>query len=210
MSTNVTHASAKIVTASTVLWSTGENFNGFLLLLTAPANNANSLYLRGERRLRVPVDLKVPVIDGVLCDDSRPWLTTELDPPGAKFCDIWYANDQVKIATGASLFTITADPHTITPPTLTTPAAVLTNPDPDVPLSDTSVLAAALSPTIEQASGTGGSVTIVSTPAQIWGVYFNGMLLQEGAANDYTISGTTITFVSLTVAADDIIMAVYV
>jgi len=52
---------------------------------------------------------------------------------------------------------------------------------------------------------TGLTVTLASTPTFIYGVYKNGQYLTEGVADDYTISGTTITF-NVALAADKIVV----
>lgn len=59
-----------------------------------------------------------------------------------------------------------------------------------------------------------GETGTTLTAAEISGktlvkVYKNGMLLQSGSGNDYTISGTVITFASALVATDKITTEVY-
>lgn len=51
-------------------------------------------------------------------------------------------------------------------------------------------------PTKEQFLGltTGTTVTLGATPSYVHAVYRNGLYQMEGASNDYTISGTTVTF----------------
>ena len=56
----------------------------------------------------------------------------------------------------------------------------------------------------------GSSITIADTSAaQLVKVYRNGILLQEGNANDYTISGTTLTLATALIATDKITTEVF-
>lgn len=202
---------AKFVTAADVAWSTGDLFNGFILILVALPGSRTAAYLHDSQRQRVPLDIKIPVLKGVVSDKVKVWQTTELEPPNMQYCHLWYDDTLLQIGVGAALFTVTSDEHTLTPPTLTSPTAATVTPDPTVPLTDTSVIGSiGRDIVVEQTTGTGASVTITQTPFQILGIYFNGQLYKEGASDDYTISGKTISFVSpLTVAADDVVMAVY-
>ena len=66
-------------------------------------------------------------------------------------------------------------------------------------------------PTLTWYTGnTGTTITIADTSAaQLVKVYRNGILLQEGAANDYTISGTTLTLTTDLIATDKITTEVF-
>ncbi len=206
-----TRNTAKIVTAADVAWTTGDLFNGFLLLLIALPASRGSAYLKDSQRQRVPLDIKIPVLEGVVQDKVKIWQTTELEPPNMQYCALWYDDTLLQIAVGPSLFTVTTEEHTVTPPTLTSPTVAIACPTPGAPLTDSSVIGLTdRTIIIEQTTGTGASVTITQTPFQIQGIYFNGMLLKEGGGDDYTVSGLTISFISpLTVASDDVVMAVY-
>lgn len=61
----------------------------------------------------------------------------------------------------------------------------------------------------ETPSGSGTTFTLAHTPTSgTLKLYKNGARLQEGASNDYTLSGATIT-TNLTVASDDVLLADY-
>ena len=69
----------------------------------------------------------------------------------------------------------------------------------------------ASAPVITWHTGTSGTTL---TASEIEGktlikVYKNGMLLQEGSGNDYSISGTVITFETALLATDKITTEVY-
>lgn len=202
---------ATIVTASDVVWSSGDKFNGFLLMLLAPPVGRTSVYLKDSQRLRVPLDVKIPIREGVVASKQKVWQTGDLEPPNCQYCDLWYDDTLVQVVAGASLFTITSSEHTITPPTLTVPAAASTKPDPSIPLTDDAVLGVDLNLAaqlnVETASGSGSSVTITSTPQKIIGLYWNGQRLVQGV--DYTVTASTINFTSISVGANEVLV-VYV
>ena len=51
-------------------------------------------------------------------------------------------------------------------------------------------------------NGTNKVFTLSNTPVKIVSVYLNGLLQEAGAANDYTISGSTLTMVTAPYATD--------
>jgi hypothetical protein len=103
------------------------------------------------------------------------------------------------------LFQITADEHTITPPTLTTTTAPVSAPDP-TPVA-AGLLSAAVPVWEKAASNTGSTITLANLPVSILGVFYNDNVLIP--TTDYTVSGKVITLVSLTVGVSDVPQILY-
>jgi len=131
---------AKIVTAADVEWSNGSKFDGFILLNVARPSGYNEISLNQRRpRVVLPHWIRIPVENGAVHGDTKVLFTAEIEPPNTRYISFWYDLNNARIAGPSALFTITADPHTITPPTLTAPTAPTTGDDPDSESSDSLV-----------------------------------------------------------------------
>lgn len=200
-------AHSLVQTASTVQWSDGANFQGYVLFLLAlPTFDGSAYtkaYLKGDnqQQVRIPIRLKWPIVDGALNSDLRIWRNASIAPPNSKWYDVWYDETRNQVATGSGLITISADPYTLTVPTLTATVATATTPTPEDQAIPSTTLLTNIAPTVLAASGTGSSVTITSNPVVLLGVFFNGQKLRSGT--DFNIVGTTITFTSIVVGSSD-------
>lgn len=191
-----------VTTAANVTWQGGTLFNGWLLLIASPPNISgtkfNSISLRDSSpKLKIPTRARIPIREGVLDQNCKIFQTSSLVPTNVVYSAWWYDDNGVLIATGASLFTITADPYTIAVPTLADPTTEIVNPTPEsVPatLINTLVYNA---PTEEDVAGTkNGSNTSfsISKTGTIFFLVWNGQVLTSGV--DYTNVGTAITMIS--------------
>lgn len=127
---------AKIVTAAEIQWSDGKPFDGYLWLGLRLPNNYNEPRLWAANVLqKLPQFTKIPIVEGVLDTDSAVFFNEDLDPPNTTYFAYWFDQHDRLIAptSGTAVgFSITADPHTITPPTLTVPSyAGATDPTPE-------------------------------------------------------------------------------
>jgi hypothetical protein len=186
---------AKITTAATVKWSDTQLFDGFLLLGLATPTGHDKLSIDG---LRVPLWTRLPIVDGVVDEQSRVWFTNEIEPPGSRYSDFWYAANKQLIASGGTVFSINADPYTITVPSLPVPTAATAPPTPEVPPSVvTQTILTFTLPTIETPIGTINGVnatfTLTKAPQRLI-VYKNGVTLKSTVG--YTLAGLTITFLA--------------
>ena len=203
---------SQIVTSSTVQWSDGANFHGYVLFLLAlpifDGSAYTKAYLKGDQQqqTRIPIRAKFPVSDGVLNQDLRLWRNGSITPPNSKWIDYWYDETRNQVAVGSSLITISTDPYTLTVPTLTVPSATGTTPTPEDQAIPSSQQITSVAPTVMAGSGTGSSVTIATSPVVLLGVFFNGQKLRSGT--DFSIVGTTVTFTSIVVGSDDYVEVV--
>jgi len=196
---------AKIVTAADVEWSNGSKFDGFILLNVARPSGYNEISLNQRRpRVVLPHWIRIPVENGAVHGDTKVLFTAEIEPPNTRYISFWYDLNNARIAGPSALFTITADPHTITPPTLTAPTAPTTGDDPDSESSDSLVTGSLFvdneTPvgTINSTTGTDGNgvFTLAYTPdpASSLVLYRNGVTQRAGT--DFTLAGSTITYAS--------------
>lgn len=199
-------AKAQLKTTGDALiqWSSGANFNGYVLCIMAPpalgAGNYPQVSLSGEYpKVRVPTRIAVPIKDGVYNSESRLRRTDFLEPPNVKYCSFFFDINDAQIATGTSLFTAVADEKILDPPALTVPAAAVACVQPEDGESGQVINLLGV-PTREDVAGTkNGSntaFTVSSDPGSLGLVilYLNGTLLDEGLA--YTRLGTAVTMIS--------------
>jgi len=184
---------AKIVPSTgTVKWSNASAFDGHLLLGLAPPEGVSRLFLNGEFPPReLPQWVRIPIEKGVIHDISKVLFNSEIEPPNSKYCAFWYDLGHLLLSGPSSLFTIEADPYTITVPTLTIPAASVSPPVPgSVPVPPVVVY-----PVIETPegvkNGTNPTFFLSRVPTYLASVWLNGMVLEEGVG--FTRSGKTIT-----------------
>ena len=81
-------SSAVIQTVSTIQWSGGEDFDGFLLLIAALPDLGSGSYpqaaLAGQpEKVRIPTHYKIPIQAGVLDDDAKVLYNAKIAPPSS-------------------------------------------------------------------------------------------------------------------------------
>ncbi len=124
---------AKIVTASEIQWADGTPFQGHLLLVMGMPSRSGTayteVYLQGTdiQKWRVPLRVKIPIVDGSLSASVRVWQNADLVPSETDYSAYWYDDAGMLVASDdPSQFSIISTEHTITVPTLsnnTAPAA---------------------------------------------------------------------------------------
>ena len=121
---------------TTVKWSNTKNFNGWLALGLAVPTLASIPYPTistdaASPQIRLPIWITVPIVDGVMNQNTSVYLTTSIEPPSCQYVAYWYDINFALISGPSALFTVTSSPYTITVPTLTIPVAAVTGPTPD-------------------------------------------------------------------------------
>jgi hypothetical protein len=194
---------ATVTTASPIAWTGGELFDGTALcILSLPVLGAGQYpqaALKGENpKIRVPTHFPIRIKGGAYSAITKLWKTTSIAPPGAKYCAFFYDVNDVLVANGDSLFSVTADEHTLDPPTLTAPTAagacILPESGTSGQVENTISTSA---PTLEDVTGTKNGVNTaftISTAGSVVLLYWNGQFLDEGV--EYTRVGTAITMIS--------------
>lgn len=194
---------ATVISASEIQWSDGSAFDGTALcILSLPVLGAGQYpqaALAGENpKVRVPVHFPVKIKGGAYSAITKLWKTTSISPPGGKYCAFFFDVNDVLIANGPSLFAVTADEHTLTPPTLTAPTAAAACILPEAGTSgEVTNTISTTAPTLEDVAGTkNGSNTAftITTSGAVVLLYWNGQFLDEGV--EYTRSGTAITMIA--------------
>jgi len=119
-----------------VLWSNSKHFNGWLLLGIAVPTLSSIPYPTlsldaSSPQLRIPQWIPIPITDGVVNQNTFIYFTNAIEPPNVQYVAYWYDINFALISGPSSLFTVTANPYTITVPTLTVPVAAVAGPTPD-------------------------------------------------------------------------------
>lgn len=198
---------------SPALWSTGEPFNGSVLLFYVfpelGAGNYQAGIISGaDVDLEAPKVIELPIRAGVLKPASPKAFRTDLGiiPPGAKVFDFWIDQSGALIATGSGLLDINSSAKSLTVPVLTTPTSETSLPQ----LGGTNrgevqnlISASTTQLTRDTLSGTGTAFTL-SRNATLEVLYLNGLVLQN--PTDYSRSGTSITL-TFTKEASDVLEA---
>ena len=127
---------SKFNPSTTVQWSDGTNFDGWILVGVVPPtfSGTDSAYVSfsdGKPVVRLPVFAFVPITDGKFHTSSSVIFTSDLQPPNTKYVVWYYDSIRRQIAGPSSAVTVTADPFTPPSLTLTAPTAGSTNPTPD-------------------------------------------------------------------------------
>ena len=194
-----TRNKAQIITAADVQWSDAQKFDGLLLLGIALPTNYSEVYVEdSERRYRVPLWSPIPIRNGIVNTAARVWFTSALTPPNCKYSAYWYdQNHRLLVSADPALFTVDADPHTITPPTLTVPTAATGSPTPEATPAGPGqlIIGPGTIPTEETPGGaidgSNPNFTLSKTPLFLI-LKKNGIVLTESIG--YTKSGATIAF----------------
>jgi len=188
---------AQLTYGSTIEWSGGTPFSGYVLLLMAmPGATAyGNIFLRDcQPKTEVPRRVKIPIREGVYDTSAKIWRTDSLVPSTVKYCTFFYDDADRLIAAGPGLQTVTVDPFTLTPPVLTDPTAAVACPTPEAVPDPATVIVYSAAPTREDVAGTKDGVNddfTVSTAGSLVVIIWNGTILDKDVG--YTQSGTAIT-----------------
>lgn len=129
---------ATLSQSTTITWSNGDLFNGFLLLGLVLPNSGSTwveVDLGGQSPAeRIPLFTRVPVVDGKFDNSVGVLYNSSISPPNTKYAAWYYDASSYpprQIAGPSALFTVSS--ATLTPPalTLTAPTAGTTPPTPD-------------------------------------------------------------------------------
>ena len=122
----------------TVLWSSGETFDGFILVGLALPTGSGGAYTTvalddASPPVRLPQWTYISITAGVINPYTKLYWSADIEPPNTKYAAYFYDATRTRIApTGAAtLFQITQDPYVITVPTLTAPTATSIAPQPE-------------------------------------------------------------------------------
>lgn len=190
---------ATLTSTTTIKWSGGRNFDGYVLLLMSLPTSGGAAWtqvalINQYQKLRIPTRIKVPIRDGVYATDTQIWRTDSIVPPNVQYTAFWYDSTDRLIASGGTLFTVAVSSYVLDPPALTDPTLSVSIPVPeDVPSTNITTTFFQL-PTVEDVGGTKNGVNTAFTISKagttvvlIW----NGLVLESGI--QYTISGANIT-----------------
>lgn len=199
---------AQLTSAGNIVWSGGDLFNGYVLLIAAPPSSGGSSWTRvalknSRPALCVPLRYRVPIREGQYVPDAQIWRTDALVPPNVRYCAFFYDSTDRLIAVSAALFAVTADMYTLAPPVLADPAVEVIPPTPEtVPSAPVVVYN---TPGREDLVGAKNSVNqtfSISRAAAVVLVMWNGQVLDEGVG--YTRVGTVITMAVPPAAGDSL------
>lgn len=186
---------SKAKLSGSVIWSSGENFDGYaLILLALPGTHAAVSMDSTAPRCRIPTNTVVPITDGAYNQHVELFYNSDIEPPNTQYAAYFYDLNWVRIAPSgtADLFTISTNPHTLTAPTLTAPTAATSAP---LPGSVSGTTATYLYVSKEVPSGTMNGVnttfTLSTSSYRTVDLRWNGVSLLQGTA--YTLLGATIT-----------------
>jgi peptidoglycan hydrolase-like protein with peptidoglycan-binding domain len=191
---------AQLTSASNIVWSGGDLFNGYVLLIAAlPSSGGGSwsrVALRNTRpALCVPLRYRVPIREGQYVPDAQIWRTDALVPPNVRYSAFFYDSTDRLIAIGADLFAVAADLYTLAPPVLNDPLTAVVSPTPET-VPSVPVVVYPNAPGREDVAGTKNGLNTtfaVSRNAAVVFIIWNGQVLDEGVG--YTRVGTAIEMV---------------
>ena len=124
---------AKLNPSTTVMWSNGALFNGFIRFgLVAPTIGGNDVSQLAENAAfegeRVPVNTIIPIIAGKFDTDLGLFYNEDLNPPNSQYV-IWYYDLSGNLIAGPStLFSVNQTSPALPALTLTVPVAGSTIP----------------------------------------------------------------------------------
>jgi hypothetical protein len=133
---------AKLSSATQVLWDSGEPFDGFVAIYIALPGDHTLAALDNSYANLIPLRTVIPIVEGVYNQNCSLYFNADIEPPNTQYVAYWYDATKKRIAPSGdgTLFTVTADPHVLTPPTLTVPPTATTVPAPqEVPVVTASV-----------------------------------------------------------------------
>src|SRR5581483_8580407 len=109
---------SSLTSASTIAWQSGTPFNGWVLLIAVLPNISGAVYnkigLRDSApKMMIPTRIRVAIREGVLDSSAKVSQTSSLVPTNVVYSAWFYDDTNTLIATGSALFTLTADPFTL-------------------------------------------------------------------------------------------------
>ncbi|MEN6536829.1 MAG: hypothetical protein ABFD89_24450 [Bryobacteraceae bacterium] len=127
------------LTSSRISWSSGEYFDGHLVLGLAcpvPTSGAISYVLsdNASPSARIPTWIRIPVVEGELSTEARVLNNADLEPPNSRYAAFWYDLAGRRVAGPSALFEVSGDSYAIDAivPTLTSPVVSTSAPVPEV------------------------------------------------------------------------------
>lgn len=186
-------SSATVQTATAVAWSTGDLFDGYLVVKLVPPDGKTFVVWENSGE-RTTTRFVFPIVDGVISDVPKLPYTNSFTPPNAVYRAFWVDKALNQVASGAGLFSVIASPYTITPETLTAPDAETVPPSLDVLPTDPGVGSGITAETIEGTKDGANTTFTISRNATIVMVFLNQGFMTEGVG--YTRAGATITAVA--------------
>jgi hypothetical protein len=201
----------QLVSSSTITWSDGTPFNGYAILIMALPTQGGQQWTQVALRdckpkRKCPQRVKVPIREGVYDPVTMLWSTDSLVPENVVYSAWYYDDTDQLIAIGSQLFSIVAGggagsspiPYTLNPPTLPTPTAAISSPQPGSAPSTQVNTVVYGAPIRENVSGTKNGVntafTIGSAVYQVVMILWNQTVLTAGV--QYTLSGANLTMIA--------------
>lgn len=110
--------SAKVLSTFTQLWSSGANFDGYMLIgVVVPSGKPRCELGQYSGVVDVPIFTLIPITNGVFDQSTELIYTSDLTPPGAQYV-AWLCDKTFQqIGTVSNAFTVTSTPWM--PPTIT-------------------------------------------------------------------------------------------
>lgn len=202
---------SQLTTGSTIAWSSGASFNGYALLVAAlPALGSGSYPQASAASVwpkhRIPTHVQVPIEAGVYDADAKVMKTSAIEPPGVKYTAYFFDINDVLVATGDELFVVTADTHTLNPPTLTAPTAASVSVAPESGTTGQVQNFITTAPTLVDLTGTKDGVnkafTVPGGTINAMQLFWNGQYLEDGVG--YTRAGNSVTLTDAPGAGDSL------
>ena len=188
-------SSATVTTASNVAWSTGDLFDGYLVIKLVPPDGKTHVVWEDSGD-KTTTRFVFPIVDGVISDVPKLPYTDSFTPPNAVYRAFWVDKALNLVASGTGLFSVSATPYTITPETLTAAQAQTVAPAIDYQPSD-SIMSGFTEETITGTKDGANTTFTISRNATIVMVYLGkGALVRLEEGVGYTRAGTTITAVA--------------
>lgn len=131
---NLPRAAQLSTIPATVVWQSGQNFNGYVWIgLQLPNGYSQPTLVNSYIIQQLPRYTKVPIVNGVIDTTTGIFWNSDVDPPGTNYEAYFMDNNNVIIAPvsgSATPFSIGASVATLTVPTLTMPVYSQTQPVP--------------------------------------------------------------------------------
>ncbi len=121
---------------TTVTWSNGLNFNGFLLVSLVPPILSAVTYTEGDYGLTYPAETlpafaTIPIQNGLLNSNLGLFYNEDISPPNTTYIARWYDTTKRLVSGPGSPFSVDSDPIVLTIPTPTAPTSGGTAPTPN-------------------------------------------------------------------------------
>lgn len=115
---------ASLTSASPVLWSDGTPFDGYMVaMLSLPGTYAQVNLSNSPSPLRIPLNTKVPIVQGVLDTSCGIYFNSDIDPPTSKYVFYFVDATNTPVGVGSGLLSVAANPFAVPVPSLPVPTA---------------------------------------------------------------------------------------